>query len=53
MEINLVPIFLGDGERLFDQLGVGNPELAHARTVAAPGVTHLKFERSQAEQRRG
>jgi dihydrofolate reductase len=46
MEINLVPVFLGDGERLFDGLGVGNPRLAHVRTVAAPGVTHLKFERA-------
>ena len=45
MEINLVPIFLGDGERLFDHLGVGNPQLVHVRTVAAPGVTHLKFAR--------
>lgn len=24
---------------------VGNPRLVHVRTVAAPGVTHLKFER--------
>lgn len=47
MEINLVPILLGDGERLFDGLGVGNPRLAHVRTVAAPGVTHLKFERAE------
>jgi dihydrofolate reductase len=46
MEINLVPIFLGDGERLFDGLGVGHPRFAHVRTVAAPGVTHLKFERT-------
>ena len=46
MEINLVPIFLGAGERLFDGLSVGNPHLAHVRTVAAPGVTHLKFARS-------
>jgi dihydrofolate reductase len=45
MEISLVPIFLGDGERLFDGLGQGRPALAHARTVDAPGVTHLKFER--------
>ena len=45
MEINLVPIFLGEGERLFDNLGVGNPRLVHVRTVAAPGVTHLKFQR--------
>ena len=45
MEINLVPIFLGKGERLFDGLGVGNPGLVHVRTVAAPGVTHLKYAR--------
>ena len=45
MEISLVPIFLGDGERLFEHLGVGNPRLEHAATVAAPGVTHLKFTR--------
>ena len=46
MEINQVPIFLGAGERLFDGLGLGNPRLAHVRTVAAPGVTHLQFERA-------
>jgi dihydrofolate reductase len=46
MVLNLVPIFLGDGERLFDDLGVGNPRFKHAATVAAPGVTHLKFTRA-------
>ncbi len=45
MEINLVPILLGDGERLFEGLGAGRPELRHVRTVAAPGVTHLRFVR--------
>ena len=46
MDINLVPIFLGEGERLFDNLGPGNPGLVHVATVAAPGVIHLKFERA-------
>jgi dihydrofolate reductase len=46
MEISLVPIFLGDGERLFEGLGVGNPRLKHVATVAVPGVTHLKFARA-------
>ena len=42
MEISLVPTLLGSGERLFD--GVSNLKgLGLARTVAAPGVTHLKF----------
>lgn len=44
MEIHLVPTLLGAGERLFE--GVGDlGGLKHARTVAAPNVTHLKFVR--------
>jgi dihydrofolate reductase len=44
MDIQLVPILLGAGERLFE--GVGPlPKLELARTVAAPGVIHLKFVR--------
>ncbi|MGH7512658.1 MAG: hypothetical protein ACREOQ_07025 [Gemmatimonadales bacterium] len=42
----LVPTLLGAGERLFDgveSLGA----LRLERTVAAPGVTHLKFARSR------
>jgi dihydrofolate reductase len=46
MAINLVPIFLGDGERLFDNLGAGNPRLSLVETVAAPEVIHLRFERA-------
>jgi dihydrofolate reductase len=44
MEISLVPMLLGAGERLFDgvrDLGGLRP----IRTVAAPDVTHLKFVR--------
>jgi dihydrofolate reductase len=44
MEIHLVPMVLGAGERLFE--GVRNLDgLRLARTVAAPKVTHLKFVR--------
>lgn len=44
MEINLVPVLLGRGERLFE--GVTDLHgLVLTRTVAAPGVTHLKFTR--------
>jgi dihydrofolate reductase len=42
MELHLVPALLGRGERLFD----GIPDLKGlelVRTVAAPGVIHLKF----------
>ena len=43
MLINLVPILLGDGERLFDGLGARRPELEPISTIAAPGVWHLRF----------
>jgi dihydrofolate reductase len=45
MELHLAPILLGAGERLFD----GVPDLHGlqlVRTVAAPGVSHLKFARA-------
>ena len=42
LEVHVVPILLGGGERLFD--GVG-PEvkLEQVRVVEAPGVAHLKY----------
>jgi dihydrofolate reductase len=46
MEINLAPVLLGSGERLFDGLGDDLRGLELVRTVAAPTVTHLKFARS-------
>jgi dihydrofolate reductase len=45
MEINLVPILVGSGERLFDGLGDDLHGLELVRTVAAPQVLHLKFAR--------
>lgn len=44
MEIHLVPVLLGEGERLFDGLGDLHG-LQLVRTIAAPDVTHLKFAR--------
>ena len=43
MEISLVPILLGSGERLFEGPGDDLHGLELVRTVAAPGVIHLKF----------
>jgi dihydrofolate reductase len=43
MLINLVPILLGEGERLLDGLGDRLPKLEPINTIAAPGVWHLKF----------
>ncbi|HWG54572.1 MAG TPA: dihydrofolate reductase family protein [Gemmatimonadaceae bacterium] len=45
MEINLVPVLLGSGERLFDGVGDNLHGLELIRTVATPQVTHLKFAR--------
>lgn len=45
MEIHLVPVLLGSGERLFERTGTDLHGLELVRTVAAPAVTHLKFSR--------
>ena len=43
MDLHLVPLFLGDGARLFDDLGTELPELEQVRVVEAPGVTHIRY----------
>ena len=45
MDINLVPILLGSGERLFENLGNNMHGLELVGTVAMPNVTHLRFAR--------
>ncbi len=45
MQLHQVPILLGGGERLFDNVGDLHG-LVLVETVAAPGVVHLKFTRS-------
>ena len=43
IHVDLVPVLLGDGVRLFEHLGVGPIELEGPRVIEAPGVTHLTF----------
>ncbi len=43
IHIDVVPLLLGRGVRLFDHLGTEPIELESIRVVAAPGVTHLGF----------
>jgi len=43
LEIHLIPVLLGDGRRLFDNLGSDHIELTLVRSIEAPGVTHLRF----------
>lgn len=44
MRIQLIPILLGDGIRLFEGLDPEGIELRRARSVETPGATHLRFE---------
>jgi dihydrofolate reductase len=43
LELHIVPILLGGGARLFDDLGGADIKLEQVRAVEAPGVTHLKY----------
>ncbi len=40
-ELHIVPVLLGDGERLLEN--VGNLKLEQVRAIEAPGVTHIKY----------
>jgi dihydrofolate reductase len=43
LELHVVPVLLGDGARLFDNLADAEVRLEQIRAVEAPGVTHLKY----------
>jgi dihydrofolate reductase len=42
LELHVVPVVLGDGARLFDNLRNAEVQLEQVRAVEAPGVTHIK-----------
>jgi len=43
IHVDLVPVLLGDGVRLFDHLGAGPIELESTQVIEGAGVTHLTF----------
>ena len=43
LQVHVVPMLLGEGIRLFDDLGPDPIELETTRVIASPGVAHLKF----------
>jgi dihydrofolate reductase len=43
LEVNLVPLLLGGGERLFENLDPASVQLEQDRVVGAPGVVHLRY----------
>ena len=44
LELHVVPVLLGGGARLFDNLGDAEVRLEQVRAIEAPGVTHLKYK---------
>jgi dihydrofolate reductase len=44
LHIHLVPILLGDGVRLFEDLDPDGIELRKSSSVETPGASHLRFE---------
>lgn len=43
IHVQLVPVFLGTGIRLFDDLGTDHIELERTAVIESPHVTHLRF----------
>jgi dihydrofolate reductase len=52
MLISVVPLFLGGGARLFDNLGDAKPKLRQVEAIEAPGVTHIRYARATNEGER-
>jgi dihydrofolate reductase len=47
MLISIVPVMLGDGARLFDNLNGADLALEQVSSVEAPGVTHIRYRRAR------
>ncbi len=43
LELHVVPVLLGGGARLFENLGGAEVRLEQVRAVEAPGVAHVKY----------
>jgi len=43
IDLQLTPVILGSGERIFDGLQAGIPKLELVRVLEAPGVAHLRY----------
>ncbi len=44
IQIHLIPVLLGGGIRLFEDLGPETIELRRTRSIETPNATHLRFE---------
>ena len=43
IDVDVAPVLLGAGVRLFDHLGAAPIEMENTRVIVAPGVTHLRY----------
>jgi dihydrofolate reductase len=43
IDLQVNPVILGSGERLFDGFEAGTPRLELERVLEAPGVAHLRY----------
>ncbi|MFL5900177.1 MAG: dihydrofolate reductase family protein [Solirubrobacterales bacterium] len=43
LQLNVVPVLLGEGTRLFDNLSATDLGLEQVQAIEAPGVAHLKY----------
>jgi dihydrofolate reductase len=43
LQLNVVPVLLGDGTRLFENIADAEVELEPIRVIDGPGVTHLSY----------
>jgi len=50
LELHVVPVLLGAGARLFDNVGATEIQLEQIRAVEAPGVTHIKYRVSASRE---
>ncbi len=44
IDISIAPLIMAGGERLFEELHRGAVKLTQIRAIAAPGVTHIKYQ---------
>ena len=44
MQIHLIPVLLGGGVRLFEDLDPEGIELRRTSSIETPGATHLRFD---------
>jgi dihydrofolate reductase len=51
MQIHVVPVLLGGGVRLFDDLGSAPIELEATRAIVSPSVTHLRYRFAKGESK--